>query len=178
MRRLKASKSTQRHIRSVVPADAEQILDLYCSIVEEEVFFATCIQDRCRSIEEQQLFIHKAITQHNCAAWVYCQEDVIVGSLFILGGDLIRTSHLGELEIQVDKEHRRLGIGRALLHTALESMRRNPMIHKVQLSVLPDNISAINLYKQLGFEQEGEIKGALKESTGQYRSELIMGLWV
>ncbi|MBM76163.1 MAG: hypothetical protein CMK59_12240 [Proteobacteria bacterium] len=171
-------KLSRGSIRLVALEDAEQILDLYCSIIEEDLYFATSVQDRCRTVEEQEHFIYKAINHSNSAAWVCCLDQEIIGSLFVLGGDLLRTHHRVELEIQVAKEHRGLGIGHALMNTAIREMRKNSRVHKIQLSVLSDNIKAIDLYQRLGFEQEGEIRGAFKEATGQYRSEMIMGLWV
>ena len=176
--RTTSRKLSKGLIRSVALEDAEQILDLYCSIVEEDVYFATSIEDRCRTLEEQEHFIHRALNHDNSTAWVRCVNQEIVGSVFVVGGDLFRTHHRVELEIQVAKQHRGVGFGLALMNTAIKAMRQNTHVHKIQLSVLSDNTKAIELYQRLGFELEGEIRGAFKEPTGQYRSEVIMGLWV
>ena len=88
--RTSSRKLSKGLIRSVALDDAEQILDLYCSIVEEDVYFATSIEDRCRTVEEQEHFIHRALNHGNSAAWVCCVDQEIVGSVFVLGGDLFR----------------------------------------------------------------------------------------
>ena len=175
--RLRPLKPKQGRIRPVASEDAEAILDLYCSVVEEDAFFATSVQDRCRTLEEQQHFIQKALKQRNSAAWVCCVNDEVVGSIFVLGGELLRTLHRAELEVQVSKHHRGLGIGRALMHTAISALRQNRLVNKLAL-VPPTAAKRWGLYQELGFGLEGEIGGAFKEPTGQYKSEIMMGLWV
>jgi ribosomal protein S18 acetylase RimI-like enzyme len=54
----------------------------------------------------------------------------------------------------VSVAHRRRGIGRALLETAVKWAEANG-VRKLELHVFPWNEPAIQLYERFGFEREG-----------------------
>jgi ribosomal protein S18 acetylase RimI-like enzyme len=43
--------------------------------------------------------------------------------------------------------------------------------------VYPDNEAALELYRRLGFAEEGRLSGHSKKAIG-YRDEILMGLWL
>ncbi len=64
--------------------------------------------------------------------------------------------HSGVLGIVVRKEYRGLGIGEALMNTALARARRIG-VWMVELEVFSSNIGAKRLYRKLGFRKAGTI---------------------
>ncbi len=87
-------------------------------------------------------------------AFGYYVEDILKGFIGIDTG-------IYEYEIEsvlVDKEFRRQGIAKKLLNQALKLARENA-IESVFLEVRKNNLPAIKLYCEAGFNQIGERKG-------------------
>jgi ribosomal protein S18 acetylase RimI-like enzyme len=61
---------------------------------------------------------------------------------------------------------------------AIEHARNNPQVEKLELGVFESNRAAIELYKSLGFTQEGVLVNRFKQPDGSYHNELRMGLWL
>lgn len=86
--------------------------------------------------------------------YVYKKGGVAVGylSFWTLDDEI----HIGN--IAVLKEHRGKGIGKALLKFLL-NLSKKRKIGKITLEVRAQNTVAINLYKSMGFVEEGIRKG-------------------
>ncbi|KAM7492256.1 hypothetical protein LguiA_035177 [Lonicera macranthoides] len=71
-------------------------------------------------------------------------------------------------KLAVKESYRRQGIGEALLKASIEKCRgRN--VHRVSLHVDPSRISAVNLYKKLGFQVDNLIEGYYALDRNAYR---------
>jgi ribosomal protein S18 acetylase RimI-like enzyme len=86
-------------------------------------------------------------------------------------GTHLEDRHLGVLAIAVHPEHRGRGIGRGLLHHALEACRGRFL--EVQLSVVAHNDRAIRLYRDAGFEVCGRWPRAFRRGARTY-DEILM----
>jgi ribosomal protein S18 acetylase RimI-like enzyme len=82
--------------------------------------------------------------------------------------------HVGEIAILVSNSERGAGLGRALMEMAID-WSRVVGLAKLMLRVFPDNRRAIALYRALGFEDEGLVKGEVRMPSGD-RDLLLMGL--
>jgi ribosomal protein S18 acetylase RimI-like enzyme len=69
-------------------------------------------------------------------------------------------------------DQRGRGGGRLLIDAALEA--RPPDAHKIELEVFPDNAAAIELYRSVGFEQEGLRRDHYRRADGTLRSAVLM----
>jgi ribosomal protein S18 acetylase RimI-like enzyme len=65
---------------------------------------------------------------------------------------------VAEVGLMVAARQRRRGIGSALMEEAFKWARASG-ITKVELEVFPHNEPAIALYRKLGFEEEGRLRG-------------------
>ena len=83
-------------------------------------------------------------------------------------------AHVGEIAILVSNEQRGLGLGRLLMAMAVDWARAVGLA-KISLRVFPDNTRAIALYRSLGFEDEGLVRGEVRMPGGD-RDVLLMGL--
>jgi RimJ/RimL family protein N-acetyltransferase len=81
-------------------------------------------------------------------------EGRIVGRLSLSRDQHPASAHVADLGLMVAVSHRRRGIGRALLETAV-MWAREAEITKLELHVFPWNEPAIALYEGFGFEREG-----------------------
>lgn len=82
-------------------------------------------------------------------------EEKIVG--YLIG--LVRWRNVGHiLAIAVDKNHRRKGVGSALIINALDRLKKNGANH-VKLEVRASNESAQKFYNKVGFKPKGAVPG-------------------
>ena len=75
-------------------------------------------------------------------------EDKVVGCT--LG--VLERNHVGIFDVIVDENHRNKGLGEKLIKATLRKARDNGG-EKAYLQVVDNNISAINLYKKVGFKE-------------------------
>ncbi|MEV6304292.1 GNAT family N-acetyltransferase [Actinoplanes sp. NPDC051861] len=61
-----------------------------------------------------------------------------------------------EIGYRVDPLHRRRGYARAALESLLARAAREPDVHRVRVSIRPENLPSSQLALQYGFEQVGE----------------------
>jgi ribosomal protein S18 acetylase RimI-like enzyme len=83
-------------------------------------------------------------------------------------------AHVAEIAILVSNGHRREGLGRILMETGI-AWSRAVGVAKLSLQVFPDNVGAIQLYRSLGFREEGIASGEVRMPAGD-RDVLLMAL--
>ena len=164
-------------ITDVNIGDAEELLHLHQEIVAEELFFQSIVEDQQRDISLEEAIIKNIQLGDYIGLIARCNNE-IVGSLYLMGGKLIRTCHVVELEMKVSKSFRGLGIGKRLLRIAIYHAKQKRHISKIKLSAIDHNQSAIQLYQNFGFEEEGVLRNELREITGEYRDVICMGMVV
>ena len=88
--------------------------------------------------------------------------------------DRIKVRHITRIfGVYVDQNHRGKGVGKKLLERALELIRQNKDIAKVQLMVNQEQEVAVELYKRIGFIVVGKLKKEIKVNDVFY-DELVM----
>jgi putative acetyltransferase len=103
---------------------------------------------------------HKRISAIPEGVYSYVAEvdDVIAGNLGLRVEANPRRRHVASLGMAVHDDFLRKGIGSQLLCTALDLADNWLNIHRIELTVYIDNVSAIALYKKFGFILEGQSK--------------------
>ena len=71
-----------------------------------------------------------------------------------------------------------MGFGKMLLSHLLQWARSNPKVERVELRVRASNTRAIELYRKLGFIEEGRMIKRLKIGPGNYLDDISMAIWV
>jgi RimJ/RimL family protein N-acetyltransferase len=119
---------------------------------EEEGWLITGGEWRTTGEERRYL---RSIRRHPDAAVFVAETDgTIIGRLSIARDPHPASDHVADVGLMVDREHRRLGVGTALMVEA-ERWARQVGVHKLELHVFPYNEAAIALYEGLGYEREG-----------------------
>lgn len=91
--------------------------------------------------------------------------------------DLESADHVLEVKgLTVDAAHRRRGVGRALMHAAIERARAAGA-RKLMLRVLGHNAGARELYAACGFEIEGVLREFF-HLGGRYVDDVLMARWL
>lgn len=103
-------------------------------------------------------------------------SDQIIGEIHSYKYDLNVFSHvLGHLTIAVHPSYQSKGIGRNLFTALLGEVRSNhPEILRVELVTTESNCAARNLYKSLGFVEEGRFEKKVRRADGGLEADIPM----
>ncbi len=100
-------------------------------------------------------------------------NEVVIGTAGLSVYENPRLRHSGSIGIMIHKDYQGMRVGTALMEALLDIADNWLMLVRVDLTVFVDNERAIQLYKNMGFEQEGVKKmGSIR--NGEYVDELIM----
>jgi ribosomal protein S18 acetylase RimI-like enzyme len=147
-------------------------------VLEEGGFFVTDADELVTRPEQLASLFGAWMDAPNSTVLVGRIKGSVVGYLTIVGGQLRRTQHAGQLEILLDVEARGAGIGRHMMDAAVEWAIANSAIDKLVLIVFADNEPAVRLYRGVGFREEGRRMRQYRELDGRYRDDVLMSLWV
>jgi len=144
-------------IRRAEPGDAEALVQLAGEVGgEEDAWLLTTSEWRSAADERRYL---RAVRRHpDAVVYVAVAGDRLVARLSLARDVHPASHHVADLGLMVAADHRRQGVGRALLEQAVE-WGRGAGIRKLELHVFPWNEPAIALYESFGFEREGLRKG-------------------
>ena len=126
------------------------------------------------STENEKVWINNINHSLSSLLLVADVDNLIVGMLFFIANAKRKNSHTGEFGVSVHPEFHGKGIGRQLINTLLNWAKANPAIEKVYLNVFSTNQPAIDLYRDLGFVEEGRHIKAVRQLNGEYVDVLQM----
>jgi RimJ/RimL family protein N-acetyltransferase len=165
-------------IREADVTDAAQLLDHARDILREPQWSVTEPHEFRMTAEEEENWIRDFRRKPHSIMLV---ADVggpgrpeIVGAVSFTTQSRFRMRHRGRLGIGVQAAYRGVGIGEALLRALLEWAAAEPELERVELSVFAHNTRAINLYRKLGFTEEGRTLRAFKLADGSYYDDIQM----
>jgi RimJ/RimL family protein N-acetyltransferase len=163
-------------VRSALQTEADQILRLAKSVIEEEIYQLTSSSEFKMTTEDEEKWIRSHLENPQHLLLVAILNDQIVGMLDFSNGRRQRIAHTGEFGMSVAKRFREKGIGSCLLSALIEWAKSTMTIEKINLCVHSNNERAIALYRKMGFEIEGVRKKDLKYPNGEYIDTVIMGI--
>ena len=114
------------------------------------------------------------------AAWVLPDD---ARSIALDDGDIVGylavirlhgwSSHVGEVRIVVDPDHRGRGVGQALArHAVLEALELG--VAKLVVEVIADQEALIGMFVALGFEPEALLIDHVRDRSGELRDLLVL----
>lgn len=127
------------------------------------------------SVEQEEAFLDTISKQSNAIYLIAHNGDKIIGGLNFSGGSRPRIAHTGEFGVSVLRDYWGNGIGTELIKSLIEWCKQSGIIRKINLRVRTDNLSAIHVYKKLGFVEEGVISREFYINNRFYDT-LFMGL--
>ena len=172
----KVKNGTTVSIRTAQESDAAAYLILARSIMAEEIYSLTQVDELTLTFEQEKQWLKSNFENEAHLIIVAEIDGNIVGQLDFSNGHRKRNSHTGEFGMGVYKDYRGLGIGTLLVSTLVQWARDNPNIEKINLNVHHTNERAIATYKKVGFKIEGVRTKDLKYANGVYVDTLLMGL--
>lgn len=87
------------------------------------------------------------------------------------------SQHVGELRIVVDKSFRGSGLSRLVVQELLV-LAMEEGLHKVIVQMTVDQLAAIHMCQQLGFQQEAILANHVQDQHGEIRDLVIMAYFI
>ncbi|WP_084268687.1 GNAT family N-acetyltransferase [Oceanobacillus damuensis] len=163
-------------IREAVMEDGEELALLIHEVESESPYMLYEAGERDLSPENQSKIIDKLSQEENSAAFLAEREGRLVGYLFAVGGNARKNKHSVHIVIGIRKNYRGLGVGTELFKK-MEDWASKQKIHRLELTVIEENLAGVKLYKKSGFEIEGKKRDSLY-MNGRFVDEYYMSkLW-
>ncbi|MCM3734496.1 GNAT family N-acetyltransferase [Bacillus cytotoxicus] len=162
-------------IREAIQEDAQAMINFYNIVGGETDFLSFGKNEFTRSLPDYENFIESTKEDHNSIILLATMDDEIISIASITSSQKERTKHIGTLGIVIAEKYCGFGLGKKLMEELIEWARGNGTTKKLHLVTRADNERAIELYKKVGFKEEG----LLEQDTyinGVYYNTLIMGL--
>lgn len=168
------SEDIEVTIRSAEAADASALLAFWqtevvpCDFVETDAALADLT---AAQLAPQLTAI--AASPNNLLLLALAGSEII-GYLRIAAGTNPATKHVGELGLLVATADRQIGLGSALMTTALTWVAEQSILKRVQLFVQTRNLPAQKLYQKFSFDVEGRLPASYRSQDGQLLTTLLM----
>nr|WP_158666979.1 GNAT family N-acetyltransferase [Latilactobacillus sakei] len=145
-------------IRPVQVTDARAYLCFLKQVVQETPFLPVATENLAMSEAFCELMLQSVVDSVNDALWVAVDGPVIVGAARLVSEPEPGLQHIGELSVAVLKAQWRQKIGTQLLTALLQAISASGQPRRIMLTVQERNQRAIQLYQQLGFQVEAQLK--------------------
>jgi len=159
-------------VRQAHMEDAKNLAALIRQVESESLFMLYQAGERELTEEVQRKMIGRFSRHNNSAIFVAEENETLSGYLIPIGGAARKNKHSAYIVIGILQEHQAKGIGTALFQE-LENWTMQNGLHRLELTVITENLAGIVLYEKAGFKKEG-IKQDSLYMNGKYRNEYYM----
>ena len=156
--------------------DAQQFLELNQQLDRETQLMLLEPEERTNTVEQIKGRIQSTLNRNNETVFVLEENNILVEYASVVGGFCQRNAHKGSIVTGILQSHIGKGYGSLLFSKLIEWAQKSPL-HRLELTVMTHNKSAIALYQKFGFEIEGIQKDSLFVDHN-YVDEFMMALLV
>jgi len=164
----------QLNVRVPEVRDAQALIDYMKEVDCETRFLAREPGEFGFTLEQEEAFISCLADDSNRHLLIAEVEGQIVANCSVgIVMNNRRYLHRAALGISVKRDYWGLGIGRIMMNECISWSKMNG-VEQLELEVVTNNESALDMYKSLNFEIYGTKKHALKYNDGTYADEYFM----
>ena len=149
---------TVPEIRTATFDDAEALQRYAAKLLSEDL--PGLYRRPIPTIEDEIGFLHLHLDRPNCTLLIAVEEGEVLGVIGFVGNSLPQEAHAGVFGLSVDQDHRGRGIGSALVR-ALVDWAPAHGISRIEVRAFATNPRALELYRRLGFVDEGIARAAV-----------------
>ncbi len=153
-------------IRPATIDDASAFLVLRQHLDLETKFMMLEPGERQTTVEQERERLANILKSDNRQTFLAEDDGQLIGWLWADGGEYRRNHHTVHIVIGIRAAYTNQGIGTRLFQ-ACEAWARERGLHRLELTVMTNNLLGIALYKKMGFQIEGTLLDALRVD-GQY----------
>ncbi len=164
-------------IRQAEISDAVNLLNTIKTYIPQSEYIPKLEQEIRLTIEQEKEWIKSFLEIDNSLLLIAEYENQIIGNIDLTGNHRKVMEHTAIIGMGMLKEWRNSGLGTALLNEIIKWAKHNPILELVWLQVYTENVLGLNLYKKMGFSENGIIKDYFKHGE-TYFDNLTMTLKV
>jgi len=153
--------------------DSANIYALVSDAYQTSPFMSETLEEKFPDLEALERHMNELSSRPGAIAIVAEQEGVIYGYLTIMPRYQAKLRHTADLNMGVRHAARGKGIGTLLLREALRQAEESGELEIIYLMVRADNLSAIRLYENSGFEHVAQLDHDIKTIEGYYNGLLM-----
>lgn len=84
-------------------------------------------------------------------------DNRVIGMIGVIFNSRVKTRHVASIvSVYVDPTYRRSGVGQSLMEAAINRVKANHEVLKIELTVNPEQPTAVRLYEKNGFQVSGK----------------------
>ena len=164
-------------IQEAQKKDAPALINYVKRVADETNFLTFDSSEFNKTIEEEAQIIESHRLAKNQLFILAKLDHQIIGMLNVNANRKKRLAHIGEFGVSVLQAYWNKGVGGSLVDYMIDWAIKSGVIRKLNLTVSADNESAIQLYKNKGFEMEGRISRDI-QLDGVFYDTFKMGLLI
>ncbi|WP_081111936.1 GNAT family N-acetyltransferase [Bdellovibrio bacteriovorus] len=178
-RNRKSKNGREVTLRNPSLKDAEALVKFGVMANSETKCMVTLPEEFTITVADEEKWITKLNESENSLAVVAEINGSIVGMIDFHGrSNRKRLAHTGVFGMALYPEFRNEGIGQMLIEALISWAETHKVIRKIGLAVFSTNISAIHLYKKMGFVEEGRRFREVQLSPGEFIDDIMMYRWI
>ncbi|SUM84144.1 GNAT family N-acetyltransferase [Staphylococcus saprophyticus] len=159
-------------IREIGINDIDSFVKLLTTICDESDYLIYNPGEYAPSNNDAIANLEHYITSPSNAIYVAENNDELVGFAIVTTGNFERTRHEAIFSMGVIRHYREKGLGQSLINS-VEAWCLNHHIRRIEASVVPENETAVDLFKTAGYQIDGELRDKLY-IDGKYFNKYVM----
>ena len=164
-------------IRNAQPGDGQLVYE-YLRVLGASTPYILTFPGDMRPVEHYEIVEKVNEGKFYSLLAIDSANDTIVGNTSFSFGTRVKLAHSAGLGTGVLPDWQGVGLGSWMLDRAIEDMRANPKISRLELTVMDGNGIAQGMYERAGFVVEGRKIKSIRQPTGEYKDEILMGMWI
>lgn len=152
-------------IRQAEIDDAEKLLNCIKTYIPQSDYIPKLEQEIVLTIEQEKDLIKYFLNNENSLLLIAEFENEIIGNIDLTGSRRKIMEHTAVIGMGMLKEWRNSGLGTILMTEIINWAKENPILEIIWLQVYTENELGLNLYRKMGFQENGIIHNFFKKDN-------------
>ncbi|WP_145578854.1 GNAT family N-acetyltransferase [Staphylococcus xylosus] len=159
-------------IREIGINDVDPFVKLLTTIYDESDYLIYNPGEYAPSNNDALSNLEHYITSPFNAIYIAENNGELVGFAIVTTENFERTRHEAHFSMGVIRHYREKGLGQSLINS-VDAWCLNHNIRRIEAIVVPENTTAVELFKTAGYQIEGELRDKLY-IDGRYYNKYVM----